>query len=617
MGLAQLRANRPPAGFWGGLFLLTTLATSAQAGVQRSFVNGSFELPALASSAACWTQVPDSVLPGWNTSHTSMAPVGGTCPAPLAPATGKLIELWANSNEGVTARSGKVFAELNAEQNSTLSQSLCLNNGEQVSWSLSHRGRSGADQMNFYVGDDSAVGMVLDATTDTAGATAVNACETGSSITASGSCTAATATVVSTQWGDYSGSFTWTGAAGPTAFNFAAIASAGGNITYGNFLDNISVRLTPFIEFSAGSGAGASGSESVAAVTMVGIKVSGEFTTAQDVSVTITGGTATLGADYTTPNGLATFNVTIPAGAYDGSTTIPIGIAVSEDALIEGNETVTMQINPDPAYQIQSTSICGGAQNATTTYTILDKDSIAAPLASSDAAIANFNTPVTLSAWSNDTAPNGSTLDGGTLDLDPATAGVQTSITVAGQGTFVSNNDGTVTFTPVAGFSGVVAVPYTISDSQGRLSNQATITVTVRDLASSSTPVAGDDFATTTPSVAVNISVLDNDTAGTGNTLIPGSVVLSGMTPAQGSWSVDGAGVVTFTPAVGFIGIATATYTVADSGSGVSNTATISVTVATGSVSSVPTLSEWGMILLSLLLALTTFRVMPTVRGSV
>jgi hypothetical protein len=92
---------------------------------------------------------------------------------------------------------------------------------------------------------------------------------------------------------------------------------------------------------------------------------------------------------------------------------------------------------------------------------------------------------------------------------------------------------------------------------------------------------------------------------------------LSGMTPAQGSWSVDGAGVVTFTPAVGFIGIATATYTVADSGSGVSNTATISVTVATGSVSSVPTLSEWGMILLSLLLALTTFRVMPTVRGSV
>ncbi|HEX5783861.1 MAG TPA: Ig-like domain-containing protein [Burkholderiaceae bacterium] len=585
-------------------------SVSAHAAVQRSFYNGSFEIPALASNTACWTQVPDSTIPGWTTSHTSQAPSGGSCPAPLAPATGKLIELWANGQAGVFARAGKVLAELNAEQASTLSQTLCINNGEQVTWSLSHRGRTGVDQMQFYVGATPAVGMVLTASTGLAANTSIDACQNGTSITTNTACAASGANVSGTQWGDYSGAFTWNGASGDTAFNFGALASNGGNLTFGNFLDNISVRLTPFIELSSGTADNVLASESAGALSL-GIKVSGDFPSAQTVSVSVTGGTATLGSDFTTPNGLATFNVTIPAGSYDGTTSIPLGITVLDDGLLEGSETVQLTVNPNPgAFQIQSTSVCGGAQNANITFTIQDNDSLAAPQASNDAATTNFNTAITLSVWSNDTAPSGSTLSGNTVDLDPATPGVQTTTTVAGQGTFTSNNNGTVTFSPVAGFVGTVSVPYTISDSLNRVSNQATISVTVRNLASSSVPVANNDTASTAPVTPVNISVLNNDVPGTGNTLTVGTVTLANTIAGQGTWSVNAAtGVVTFTPAAGFTGTATATYTVSDSGPGVSNSATISVTVpsaASGSVSGVPTLTQWALMLVTALLALTT-----------
>jgi CshA-type fibril repeat protein len=606
---ARLRPTRGLSATLAALCLWGVAQVPAHAAVQRSFYNGSFEIPALASNTACWTQMSDSSVPGWKTTHPSQAG-GGNCPAPLTASTGKLIELWANGWTGVAARSGKVLAELNAEAASTLSQTLCINTGEQVTWSLSHRGRTGVDQMRFYVGADPLVGGVLTASTGLTGNTSIDACQNGTSITTNTACSAAGATVGGTQWGDYSGAFTWNGVSGDTAFNFGALASNGGNLTFGNFLDNISVRLTPFIELSSGTADNLQVNESAGALSL-GIKVSGDFPSAQTVSVSVTGGTATLGSDYTTPNGLATFNVTIPAGSYDGTTSIPLGITVLDDGLIEGNETVQLTVNPNPgAFQIQSTSVCGGAQNANITFTILDNDSLAAPLASSDAVTTNFNTAVTFSAWSNDTAPSGSTLSGNTVDLDPATAGVQTTITVAGQGTFTSNNNGTVTFTPVAGFVGTVTVPYTISDSLNRVSNQANLTVTIRNLATSSIPVANNDTATTSPATPVDISVLANDVPGTGNTLTLSTVTLANTIAGQGTWSVNAAtGVVTFTPAAGYSGTATATYTVTDSGSGVSNSATISVTVPSASgasVSGVPTLAQWGLMLVSALLLLVS-----------
>jgi len=66
-----------------------------------------------------------------------------------------------------------------------------------------------------------------------------------------------------------------------------------------------------------------------------------------------------------------------------------------------------------------------------------------------------------------------------TIDLDPATAGQQTSITVTG-GTFALQIDGTVVFTPASGYHGAASASFTIQDMRHRTSNVATLSVFVK-----------------------------------------------------------------------------------------------------------------------------------------
>jgi uncharacterized repeat protein (TIGR01451 family) len=102
------------------------------------------------------------------------------------------------------------------------------------------------------------------------------------------------------------------------------------------------------------------------------------------------------------------------------------------------------------------------------------------PVARNDAATTPLNTPVTLNIPGNDATSGGATLNPGSIDLDPATPGQQTTRTVPGEGTFTLDPaTGRVTFTPVNGFTGTSTIPYTINDSNGTPSNIANITVTV------------------------------------------------------------------------------------------------------------------------------------------
>ena len=76
-------------------------------------------------------------------------------------------------------------------------------------------------------------------------------------------------------------------------------------------------------------------------------------------------------------------------------------------------------------------------------------------------------------------------------------------MTVDGQGTFAVQADGSVRFTPAAGFSGPVdAVTYRVADENGTHAS-ATITVTV-----GAAPVAGDDQGSTKQGVDVTVDVL-------------------------------------------------------------------------------------------------------------
>jgi hypothetical protein len=105
-----------------------------------------------------------------------------------------------------------------------------------------------------------------------------------------------------------------------------------------------------------------------------------------------------------------------------------------------------------------------------------------APLAFDDVALVRKNIATQLFITANDVAGDGATLDLASVDLDPATAGRQTTYTVPGQGTFVVDNAGVVTFTPVTDFEGDVVASYTIADDDGQVSNTASITVNVREI---------------------------------------------------------------------------------------------------------------------------------------
>ena len=178
------------------------------------------------------------------------------------------------------------------------------------------------------------------------------------------------------------------------------------------------------------------------------------------------------------------------------------------------------------------------------------------PDAVDDTAITDEDTAVIIDVLANDTHPEGDTL----------------TVTAASSpdGDVVINADGSLGFTPAPNFNGTATISYTVTDSNGD-TDTATVTVTVNPV--NDAPEANDDTATTPYGTAVAINVLANDTDIDGDTLS----VVSASSP-NGSVTVNADGTLTFTPAAGFEGEATITYTVKDPG-GLTDTATVTVTV--------------------------------------
>ena len=90
-----------------------------------------------------------------------------------------------------------------------------------------------------------------------------------------------------------------------------------------------------------------------------------------------------------------------------------------------------------------------------------------------------------IAVLSNDSAGDPSaTLDASSLRLCPSTTSLAAdcnlqSLTVAGKGSFAVQSDGTIAFTPVAGFDGIVdSVKYLVRDSLGQ-SAPGTVSATV------------------------------------------------------------------------------------------------------------------------------------------
>ncbi len=156
-------------------------------------------------------------------------------------------------------------------------------------------------------------------------------------------------------------------------------------------------------------------------------------------------------------------------------------------------------------------------------------------------------------------------------DLDGDTLSVE-SFTQAGNGTVVSNGDGTFTYTPNANFNGSDSFTYTVADGKGG-TDTATVNVTVS--AANDGPVGVSDTASTAENTAVTTgNVLANDTDLEGDTLSIQSFTQAG----NGTVVDNGDGTFTYTPNAGFAGTDSFDYTVTDSNGG-TDTATVTVSV--------------------------------------
>ncbi|GAA2258681.1 hypothetical protein GCM10010232_56400 [Streptomyces amakusaensis] len=130
-------------------------------------------------------------------------------PGWLTTASDHRIELWHSGFQGVPAAHGVQFAELNANEVSTLYQDLPTTPASKLYWRLYHRGRQGDDTMALDIG---APGSTVEQRRFTDGNTA---------------------------WGYYTGTYTVPPGQTLTRFAFRSISAAGGNRGIGNFLDGI------------------------------------------------------------------------------------------------------------------------------------------------------------------------------------------------------------------------------------------------------------------------------------------------------------------------------------------------------------------------------------------
>ncbi|UCG83439.1 MAG: tandem-95 repeat protein [Dehalococcoidia bacterium] len=189
------------------------------------------------------------------------------------------------------------------------------------------------------------------------------------------------------------------------------------------------------------------------------------------------------------------------------------------------------------------------------------------PVANSDWAETTMDTAVVIDVTANDTDADG------TIDV--------TTVTIVANpddGTVsVNSATGKVTYTPDSGFAGTDTFTYRVKDNDGANSNSATVIVTI-PVPGNVAPVAADDQATTTEDTSVVIDVCANDTDADGTIDVTSVGIVVG--PAHGSASVSATtGKVTYNPDSGFSGTDTFTYRVTDDSGGLSNVATVTVTV--------------------------------------
>ncbi|MEM6386230.1 MAG: OmpA family protein [Pseudomonadota bacterium] len=438
------------------------------------------------------------------------------------------VEIWATGHSSQASASGSYHAELNPNNPIGLYQEVCLTNGEALSWSYDHAARSGGANPQ----------TILYEIVSTDGGTTHQVLQSSS--------LPAPASNVGNTFTTRSGTTTYSGPTGIQRMQFRSTNPG----SSGNFLDNISLTLVPYIELSSGTGSDLEATGG----NMIQLAISGNVTAPLSIPFTVTGGTATNGVDYNVTAG----SVSIPAGNYDGSSAssfFPLPISIVDDGTPENDETIIIELSATsgPAAQVAALD-CSSAPITRATYTISDDDT--APVASNDVISTPTNGPVSVNPLTND---GGTTLDPTTVVLTGTGAPAGSTLapdgktlTVPGEGVWtVDPASGVVTFTSEAGFTGPLTVAaYTVNSIGGITSNEATISAAVNSppqIEAIQDSFAIDDAATggTTPTVVRNDNQFGSPITNPSLvTVTPGAA----PTPAAGSITMNGDGTITVAP---------------------------------------------------------------------
>jgi|GEM_PF-2129556 len=225
------------------------------------------------------------------------------------------------------------------------------------------------------------------------------------------------------------------------------------------------------------------------------------------------------------------------------------------------------EVDGDATYTITATGSGGGYDDVSANVAVTNTDDDTPITADHDAYTTNEGQSLVVDAAN------------GVLNGDAGGCGAPLQAilaTPAAHGTLTLHADGSFTYQPDAGFSGMDSFSYYATDGTNT-SAVASVTIMVVPVpatgdgtGSSRSVVAADDSAETPMNTPVRIDVLANDS---GERLVIASI----SQPAYGWAALDGAQIV-YTPAPGFSGADRFTYTVQDS-SGAGATASVTVMV--------------------------------------
>ena len=221
------------------------------------------------------------------------------------------------------------------------------------------------------------------------------------------------------------------------------------------------------------------------------------------------------------------------------------------------------------------------ATTDTLTYTVADLAGLVSNIATVSISITKPNVPPVATDDTTEPVEIGGLLNFTVTDNDEDSDGNLNLASVVivsdpSHGTATVNASGTITYLHTGNTTTTDTLSYTVSDTDGAISNVATVTIFV--MGGNASPIANNDIAgPVVAGEAITFSVIANDIASNGN-LDPASISIV-STPIDGSATINSDGTITYVNTGTATTTDTLSYTVADVNGIISNEAIVSIQV--------------------------------------